>query len=85
MQVGGGQEDEGIQLHHVGQDFFGPLDEISAAYHSQLHDDTSVHPYAGDPLYDSWRRSFVWHRGAFKKLGAIFNAFRQRYWRRRFK
>lgn len=73
-----------IELHHRNQDFFGKLDEKSAKYHRDLHDEPEAHPFTGDPAYDSWRRCYGYYNGKLKTLADIYNQhIRKDYWRRR--
>ena len=77
--------DEGVELHHVGQDFFGPLDEHSESFHRHVGEDPDYHPYTGDPGYLTWRGEVGFYKGKIRTLGDIYDLLRAKYWRARFK
>jgi len=76
---------ERVELHHVDQDFFSRLDEMSAGFHRSVHDDPEYHPYTDDPGYASWRNEPAFYYGRIRTLGYIYNNIRRRYWRNRFR
>jgi hypothetical protein len=76
--------DDFVELHHSTQNFFSPLDEHSHSFHQSVVDDPNYHPMADDPAYISWRGEVAWSNGKVKQLGAIYNAIRRRYWKRRY-
>jgi len=76
---------EGVELHHNGQDFFGPLDEHSSGFHQSVLNDPEFHPFTDDPGYLSWRGEVAYYKGSIRTLGYIYDLIRGKYWRARFK
>ena len=72
-----------VQLHHVDQNFFGTLQEISSVYHRSVNENVEFHPFSGDAGYISWRGDVAWYNGSLRTLGQIYNALRREYWRNR--
>lgn len=73
-----------IELHHVNQDFFGDVMEMSVEYH-QKHGNPHIHPFKLDPAYDSWRGLNGYYNGTIRSFDSIYNSLRRKYWRERAK
>lgn len=73
-----------VVLHHRKQNFFDPLDELSAGFHQGVLDDPEFHQFTDDPGYLSWRGEVAEYGGQIKTLGEIYDRIRGKYWRRRF-
>lgn len=66
-------EDDGMELHHIKQDFYAPFAELTAQQHISANITKVLHPYGKD--HESWRKS--------KKKVSEYGAQREAHWEKR--